>query len=678
MTHHQDMSRHPRRLARVLLSAVALLGAVVVHSGCTGSDGRQRPRSVTPVIRDTPAALRGTIGAQASITGLERTLVSGYGLVVGLNGTGGGILDERIAVTMERLMGLQGIGKANEYSGTALVDPLTGEGRTPAQLLRDPDVAVVAVQAAVPPGAPDGYEFDVYVAAVNATSLEGGKLWTTDLRLGPPAVFGGKQTRKIAEAWGEIFINPFSEPGAESSGIVATRGRVLGGGKVTGPLEILITLDNASMTRARLMVSSINSRFPEGPGDDGPTARGRNSSTITVNIPRSYRDRPGEFINVLRNLPVDRSFPQETSRRLARAMASDSQLAARLGWALVGMGDAALPFLREHYRSPERSTREAALRAGSVLGDPLALDPLTEEARGAQTSLRRAEAISQLGDLRGGPEIDIILQSFLEESELQIRIAAYETLATRAERFQLARLIRSSDPRLLLEPGALDVLEDNAETFLAGDNPQYLTRIEASNSFLLDRLPGGEPLVYITQQGRPRIVILGDRPELDGPLLIQTWSNRLMLSSETASGPVRLFYRPIDSRSPIVLEELPKQLEDLTLLMAHEPSPEDPRPGLGLTYSEVVGALYAIHSAEGTTAAFATERDRLLAALIEATERRTAEERPEFEGGPIPEITGPGLELRIDDETTAPLPSAGTPSLVVPIERGPRRSGSGQ
>lgn len=650
---------------------MALTLLAIAAGGC-GSGKRQRPRSVTPVVRDTPAALRGTLGAQATITGLERTLVSGYGLVVGLNGTGGGILDERIASTMERQMGLQGIGSSNPMPGTALTDPLTGEGRTPRSLLRDPNVAVVAVQAAVPPGAPDNYSFDVYVSAVNATSLEGGRLWTTDLRLGPPSIFGGKQSRKIAEARGEIFINPFSDPGREAAGITMTRGRVLGGGTVTEPLQMLVTLDNASMTRARLMVSSINSRFPEGPGDSGSTARGRDSSTIAVRIPRRYRDRPAEFISILRNLPVDRSFPQEISRRLARAMAADASTAEAVSWSLVGIGEPALPFLREYYTSPERVTREVALQAGAVMGDPLAVDPLTDAARNAPSALRRAAAIKQLGRLRGGPQIEFTIREFLKDNELQVRIAAYEALAERAERFQLARLIRSADPRLLIEPGAMDMLEESAETFLAGDNPQRLTRVEAGkSSFLLDRLPGGEPLVYITQQGRPRIVILGDRVELSGPMLVSAWSNRLMLSSDDSAGPVKLFYRPLDSRTPMVLEELPKQLDDLALLLAHDPTPEDPRPGLGFTYSEVVGALHAVYTNDGTSASFATERDRLLAALIEATEQRVAEERPEFEGEEAPTPTAPGLELRIDENTTTTLPSGDAPALVVPIRRGP-------
>src|SRR5690606_8363589 len=117
--------------------------------------------------------LRGTIGAECSVNGIQPTLVSGLGFVVGLNGTGGLALDAAVAATMERELGLRGISRGgNGTSGTAI------DGLSPRELLRDPNTAVVTVFAAIPPGAPKGATFDVYVRALNATSLEGGTLWT--------------------------------------------------------------------------------------------------------------------------------------------------------------------------------------------------------------------------------------------------------------------------------------------------------------------------------------------------------------------------------------------------------------------------------------------------------------------------------------------------------------------
>ena len=113
------------------------------------------------------------------------------------------------AATLERQMGLMGVGETGAWEGTPL------EGVSPRQLLSDPNTAAVVVTAAIPPGAPEGREFDVFVRALNASSLEGGRLWTTELRIGPPRTFGETTRRLIGEAKGDIFINPFATQGAE-------------------------------------------------------------------------------------------------------------------------------------------------------------------------------------------------------------------------------------------------------------------------------------------------------------------------------------------------------------------------------------------------------------------------------------------------------------------------------
>lgn len=52
-------------------------------------------------------------------------------------------------------------------------------------------------------------------------------------------------------------------------------------------------------------------------------------------------------------------------------------------------------------------------------------------------------------------------------------------------------------------------------------------------------------------------------------------------------------------------------------------------PGLGMSYSEVVGALHALYDAGATQAAFATETDKLMAELVEAARTGQVLERPE-------------------------------------------------
>jgi len=624
---------------------VALVVVGLLPWGC-GSRPTRRPTTVTPVVRDVPAALRNTVFARSSLNGIEPTLVSGFGLVVGLNGTGGGTLDDRVAATMEQVMGQRGVGRGSSASG-AMLDPISGQSKTPRQLLRDPDVAVVLVEAVIPPGSPDGYTFDVFVRALNATSLEGGRLWTTELRVGGAQTFGGYQTRKLAEASGPIFINPFAEPGREGDGVTRTVGRILDGGVVTGPMGIQLVLDNASPTVARSIVDAVNSRFPERAGDRGATARGRSSQDVEINIPKRYKDRPEEFLQILRYLTIDGRFePEAYAQQYVRQIRSLPALAEELSWALVGLGEAAIPFCRELYDEGELVPKLAGLRAGALLGDARAGRPLVELAKNAPSAVLRAEALSLLSRLDAGPQVDQSLRAMMQESaELSVRVAAYEASAERAQRAQFNRLLMRERSR---PDGARSVpvamLERYSRVSLPAGTIQGVSRTPVGGAFLLDRVEGGEPLIYITQQGEPRIVLFGGSARVETPTMVSVWGDRLLLVSERASDD-RLRVRHRDPRTrQVTTHEVSADLEELVDFLARRPTPEDPRPGLGMTYAEVVGVLHAIHQVGATKAGFATERDRLLANLFEASRGVLAEERPETAADTERRIFSPGMD----------------------------------
>lgn len=617
------------------LRPATMLCLLLLLSAC-GSNEPVRARRVPVPPRDVPPVLRGTIGSMATIGGANSILLSGLGFVVGLNGTGGQPLNDEVALTMEREMGLLGIGKSTDLGGTPI------DGLSPRQLLQDRNTAVVLVSAVIPAGSPQGSTFDVYVRALNASSLEGGKLWTTDLRLGRASVFGGPQTRKLGEAKGQVFINPFAEPGAETAGVSERVGRVLDGGVVTEQLQITVTLDNPSHGRARQVVSAVNSRFPERPGDDGPIARGKDDAIIQVTLPFSYRDRPADFMRLLATMRLDQSSPQVYARGYAGALRRDAYLASDLTWALQALGEPALPFLRDLYDDPELVPRLAALRAGAGLGDPRVAPHLKELATDANTDTR-VDAIRLLARIDGGPTIDELLRDQLDEPLLTVRIAAYEALAERAERAYVQQLIEleMTTTRPMSERPTLREIKRHAERRLPPGSIQGVVRRPIEDKFLLDRVPSGDPLVYITQSGTPRIVIFGENPTLRKPLFLSAWSDRLMLIGESEGDPLRMYYRPLEGEAiqldvakyvPAYRGEVEEDLIGLIEFFARRWSPEDQRAGLDFTYSETVGALYELYKAGATDAAFATEQDRLLAEILEAGEAQQIEVRPETPG----------------------------------------------
>jgi hypothetical protein len=650
--------------------------------GCSSSPAPKARNVAPPVIRDVPSALRGTVGTEASLLKAQPVIVSGYGLVVGLKGTGGGDLPPQVAGTMERQLGLMGIGKTSDgLRGTRL------EGMTPQQVLRSKDVAVVVVYAAVMPGAAQGTGFDVYVSSVNKSpeiSLEGGTLWTSELRVGPPALFGGYQTRQIASARGPIFINPFAEPGSKS-GVGRQDGRVLGGGTVTHPLELELYLDNESHSRARAMVQAINSRFPPSQGDP-PTARGRSDRVINVTVPAAYRERTDEFLNTLLRVQINDVMPQEFAKRYVEALKNEPFLANELTWCLIALPQrAAVPFLRDLYDWPELAPRRAALRAGSLLNDATAVPHLVAMAS-AGSAADRIEAIDLLSRLPG-PRVDQALRDQLGSRELSVRVAAYEALAERAERVHARRLLeqheRASGGRTVVSYSGLRVDLDPSRTGssrgmsneaqLEFDSLQGIRRKAISGKFLLDIIPMGEPLIYVTQQGRPRIVLFGEGLELMKPVLVSAWSDRLMLVSDSHSDQHRMLHKEPDRTDDygevmpgtMVSGKVPGDLAAFIQFIAHGPSPEDPRPGFGLTYSESVGVLHAIWGGGAIKAGFAVQDDLLQHRLLQAAQQTGPEERPES--------TGDAEAIRVLEPTLVPqLAEPQTPAerrpMVVPLE----------
>jgi hypothetical protein len=585
-----------------------------------------QPKQVVPTqtnLPDVPASMRGLLKSNVSFRNVAPVLVSGYGLVVGLNGTGGQPLNDQLAASMERELGLMGVGKnADVLRGTAL------EGKTPRQVLQDPNVAVVMVRAAVAPGAPIGSPFDVVVDAMNASSLEGGRLWSTELRLGPATSFGGVKSRKLAAARGPLFTNPFAAEDALAAGENAVRARVLSGGVVTDTLNIVLSLNNPGHGRASQIVSAINSRFPSGAGDAGPIARGRSDASVEVSVPARMAREPGEFLRVLQNLQIDASAPELYARRYTQEIIDQPELAEQLSWALEALGPRAIAPIRELYDSPELAPRLAGLRAGAKLNDARAAVPLRELAKSGRGTVR-TRAIAMLTDVDAGAGVDITLRELLAEDDLQVRVAAYEALAARAERAEFNRLwrLQQSSPDLKEQRMSPAQLEDVARTSLSASSIQGVDRRAIEGKFLLDRIPGGSPMIYVTQQGVPRVVLFGGEDRIATDKFVNLWNDRLLIAGAETGGGLKVQYRRPDGRL-IGGQQCRATITDLIKLLATRSTPEDPRPGLDFSYGQVVAVLAALEESGAVTAAYATESDRLRGEILAAADARDTLDRP--------------------------------------------------
>lgn len=617
----------------VAVHACAALPLAGLATGLIALSACSTGERVTPEVSFSPRpsdpVLRGTIGTMATTTAGQPVLVSGYGIVVGLAGTGGGVLPEPIAATMEREMSLRGIGRAASHAeGSAMRDPITGLSKTPAEVLRDPNVAVVLVQGVVARAAPEGFEFDLAVRALNATSLVGGSLWSTDLRLGPPSSFGGVQTRRFGVGRGPIFVNPFSDP-ASAQG--EATGRVLAGGVVSDPLAVQIAIDPPSHSRARQIEQAIRMRFAQGRYDPGPIARARDDRLVDLLVPFRWRDRPSEFLRVVEHLQADMTYPEEHARRYLAMVRDDPSLGETVSLMLWALGDRGVVFARELYREADPRLRMCGLRAGAKLGDPMVADGLIAFAQ--SKGQYQLESIVLLGEIDSGPAADMALRDLAASGPLTARASAYEALARRAERAESGSIAETVAARRLsnFDPHSTPLIEELTTLRLSGTTIQGIERRTVGGRFVLDRVPWGDPLVYVTQQNRPRIVIFGDSPRLPKPVLVSLWEGRLMMVADSASDPLRLSYTSHRSGRAVVEPAAPERVDELVRFLGHRPTPEDPRPGLDLSFAEVVAALAAMSDAGRSALPFATEDDRLIAAIAQARASRTWEERPETE-----------------------------------------------
>lgn len=641
-----------RALARVMtgLAAGAAAVSLVAVSGC-GPDKPRDPQRVSVQLRDLPEVLRGTVGAEAALSGTAPILVSGLGLVVGLAGTGGGPYPASVQGTMERELGRRGIGVATAADGGPFA------GQSPKTVLSRSDVAVVIVEAAMIQGLPEGARFDVVVRAVpgsSTTSLEGGTLWTTDLRLGQATTADGPRTSVAASARGPIFINPFAERG--SSDVVRTAGRVLlGGTAIAGP-PMQLRLESESFALARAMTDAINARFPAEPSQRGQTATGRSGSVIEVRMPPSFGQRPEAFVQTLLAVRTNAAFSTESARQYVQALETNEALADEIAWCLIAIGRPAIVHLEPGYQIEKITPRMAALRAGAELGDPRAGPYLRAIAMNTDVATNvRAEAARLMGRVPLDGASREALGQLSIDPNLTVRVAAYESM------------LQLRDPRVTaLNTGGkfdLHVVETPGETARAANKES-----------------ASKGLIYVTQQGRPRVVIFGRELEVVRPMLAGMFDDRLMLAGDPGDSQLRYLWRGLPGQTvadapeissigrPTQRGEITPRLANLLATLSRDPSPE--RAGelsFGLSYSQVATVAYQLHKQGAVSAAFAVERDALSQAIARAMSGGN-DERPEGrEVTGADETKGPGQVSDAERPEKAVDPSKQS-KWVVPIE----------
>ena len=215
--------------------------------------------------------------------GVRENMLIGYGLVVGLNGTGDTLSSS--IFTRESLVGML------ERLGVNARD----------DSLKTDNVAAVMVTATLPPFAKQGTRIDLSLSAIgDADSLLGGTLLVTPLV--------GADGEVYAVAQGPVAVGGVSAggAGAEISKGVPTNGRIASGAIIEREISfdlqgldtLRISLRNPDFTTARRIAQAINSFA------GGPIAQSRDSATVSLVVPDNYRGKMVALITDIEQLRV--------------------------------------------------------------------------------------------------------------------------------------------------------------------------------------------------------------------------------------------------------------------------------------------------------------------------------------------------------------------------------------
>lgn len=229
----------------------------------------------------------------ASISGVRTNQLIGYGLVVGLDGTG----DQ----TTQTPFTVQSLKNMLQQLGVVL----------PADMnLQVKNVAAVTLHAELPAFSKPGQRIDVTASSFgNAKSLRGGTLLASPLK--------GVDGNVYAIAQGSLVVGGMGIGGNDGSKVtinVPSVGRILGGATVEreapstfGSLhEFTLNLNTPDFTTARRVADVINGFIGDG------TAAASDATAVRVLAPESLSQRVS-YISVIENLTID---PAEAAARV--------------------------------------------------------------------------------------------------------------------------------------------------------------------------------------------------------------------------------------------------------------------------------------------------------------------------------------------------------------------------
>ncbi len=311
----------------------------------------------------------------ASIAGVRSNQLIGYGLVVGLDGTG----DQ----TSQTPFTVQSLKSMLAQFGITLPPNVTPQLK---------NVAAVSIQAELPPFAKPGQSIDITVSSIgNAKSLRGGSLLMSPLK--------GADGNIYAIAQGNLVVSGFgaAQDGSRVTVNIPSTGRIPNGASIERSVtssfsqgnSIFLNLNSSDFTTSKRLSDAINKLMGDG------TARSLDGSTVSVIAPRDVSQRVS-FVSVLENIEVN---PGEAAAKVI--------INSRTGTVVIGSHVRVAASAVSHGNLTVRITPNAAVSQPNPLADG-------ETVVVPQTNIELEQANSRMFKFSPGVSLDEIVRAVNE------------------------------------------------------------------------------------------------------------------------------------------------------------------------------------------------------------------------------------------------------------------------
>lgn len=217
----------------------------------------------------------------SKVQGVRSNQLQGYGIVVGLNGSGDSNSSIETVQSIANMLRRYGVSVAQGS-------------------LKAKNVAAVMVTATLPPFVREGDTIDVTVSSMSdAKSIQGGTLLQTPLLAANGTVYAVAQGAVstggfMAGTGGNSVQKNFPTVGTTPNGAIVERTVEDG---LSGDGSLSLSLSQPDFTTAARIASAINAQY-------GSIAKATNPGRVDISVPAFYKDNVVNFVSSIEELPV--------------------------------------------------------------------------------------------------------------------------------------------------------------------------------------------------------------------------------------------------------------------------------------------------------------------------------------------------------------------------------------